>query len=288
MAEHLIPDGALSTVASLEAAAWDEAAAIALTAQIAGRQLRMLQELAEIGMSLARALERGVQEVSEFPREFFLSAPGVSARADPADAFARIARGVRLTLALESRIAADLAAGPAALARRILERRAAAETAALQADDARHAAHGRLGSAARRLAEGDAALAHDEEAERDEDLEPAQIVRRDLAGALRETLTEHEAWAGRLDRPAEEILDRICRDFGLNPDWRRRFGRSELETCRKPWDPGMFTGPKDDPAGADGEDDGDDAAPPPAARPAGRRPATPAPGTDTARQTGPP
>ena len=64
------------------------------------RQMRMLEELAEIGMKLARAVERRVEE-------------SVSADVENGDAglalvFSRISRAVRQTIALESRLDREL------------------------------------------------------------------------------------------------------------------------------------------------------------------------------------
>lgn len=66
----------------------------------AERQLRMLEELAEIGMELARGLGRrvaaeGVEAASD------ASCKAATPDRDPADAFQRLSRAVRLTLALE-------------------------------------------------------------------------------------------------------------------------------------------------------------------------------------------
>jgi len=70
----------------------------------AARRLALLAELAETGMDLARAVHR--QATGE--------AQDGSPPADPALAFSRISRAVRLTLALEARIEADRAAATAA------------------------------------------------------------------------------------------------------------------------------------------------------------------------------
>ena len=71
----------------------------------AQRQMRMLEELAEIGMKLARAVERRIEER--------LSADAEDGDAGLADAglalvFSRISRAVRQTIALESRLDREL------------------------------------------------------------------------------------------------------------------------------------------------------------------------------------
>src|SRR5687767_8630850 len=71
------------------------------------RQLAMLTRLAEIGMEIAEACGREA-----------VAAPGAGEGAaqtperlrDPGLAFARVARAVRMTIALQSRLAKDLAA----------------------------------------------------------------------------------------------------------------------------------------------------------------------------------
>ncbi len=71
----------------------------------------MLRELAELGMDLTRALVRqsaAPPEASEAPETS--PAPRAAPRRDPADAFARLSRAVRLTLALEAKTDDDLAA----------------------------------------------------------------------------------------------------------------------------------------------------------------------------------
>jgi hypothetical protein len=65
-------------------------------------RLGILRELAELGMKLTRALVSQSVEPAE------AATPGP--RRDPADAFARLSRAVRLTLALEARTEDDLAA----------------------------------------------------------------------------------------------------------------------------------------------------------------------------------
>ena len=71
-------------------------------------RLCMLRELAELGMELTRALVREAAAPSQSPEE--PPAPPTVPRRDPADAFARLSRAVRLTLALEAKTDGDLAA----------------------------------------------------------------------------------------------------------------------------------------------------------------------------------
>ena len=64
------------------------------------RQMRMLEELAEIGMKLARAVERRIEES--------LSAAAEDGDGGLALVFSRISRAVRQTIALESRLDREL------------------------------------------------------------------------------------------------------------------------------------------------------------------------------------
>jgi hypothetical protein len=68
----------------------------------AERRLRILEELTEIAMTLARALERqalAAADTVDPPEPAASAAPAF----DPSVAFARISRAIRLTLALEAR-----------------------------------------------------------------------------------------------------------------------------------------------------------------------------------------
>jgi hypothetical protein len=77
----------------------------------AGRRLRMLEELAEIGMDMARALRRQalaqaeLQDIGERAgvTEIAGGVVTLSVKGDLGLAFSRVARAVRLTLAMETR-----------------------------------------------------------------------------------------------------------------------------------------------------------------------------------------
>ena len=75
-----------------------------------GRHMRVLEELTDIGMRLARDVER--QALADKPRRDALPDPALlngagRARTDWALVFARIARAVRQTVALEAKLAAE-------------------------------------------------------------------------------------------------------------------------------------------------------------------------------------
>jgi hypothetical protein len=146
------------------------------------RQLRTLQELAEIGMDLAREVR--VQALAP-------------ALAEPASAdfglmFSRIARAVRQTLALEAKLAED---------------RTKARTEAAQRRLAQARAHG-----------GRRKLRIEHIVERAIEAESDGRAREDLLGDLYERLLDHEEVADFAERPIAEWVTRICRDLGVTPD----------------------------------------------------------------------
>jgi len=161
------------------------------TAQREARHLRMLRELAEIGMDLARAVQRQANDPAP--------AEGDAAPADLTDlglVFSRIGRAVRQTLALEARL---VEVG------RERERDADLFDHHRQANEARRAI--RRKDEARRLVEQ--AI----EAEAGEgDVEQ-------LLADLHERLEDPDDTADFADRPMGVLIARICRDLGVAPDW---------------------------------------------------------------------
>ena len=168
------------------------------------RQLAMLQELAEIGMDLARAVRR---EALAEPKDGD-QAPARSA-ADYDLALSRIARAVRQTLALETRLAADHQADQEAgrhivreSARRLqtqlhrAQRRAQVREIAAEAIDAGIADDCRLEV----LAEMDERLErYDDETRDDLERKPIGALVAEICRALGVdvdwSLWEHEEWA---------------------------------------------------------------------------------------------
>ncbi len=158
------------------------ACACGAAGDLARERLAMLHELAQIGMRLARGVEREAE------------APEASA-GDLVLKFARIARAVRQTLALEARIEGELATraredaaqGAVRLERetraRLVKRKTAIRWAVEQAIEA-EADHHEL--------EG-------------------------LFDHLDERLQDRED-TDFLDRPMGELVARICRDIGVTPD----------------------------------------------------------------------
>jgi hypothetical protein len=145
------------------------------------QQMAALTRLTEIGMEIAESAGRAARLAEA--GELGADAP------DPALTYARAARAVRLTIALQSRLAKDLTALAEA------ETRARGAAAARQRDRI----HRRIERAA--------------ETERPD---AAEVER--LSSDAWERLTEADD-AELLDLPIDEIVARICADLGLSPDW---------------------------------------------------------------------
>ncbi|OYX30721.1 MAG: hypothetical protein B7Y99_11285 [Caulobacterales bacterium 32-69-10] len=138
----------------------------------------MLAELAEIGMEMARAAGRRACALAESDE-----ASGL----DPALSYARAARAVRLTIALQSRLLSDLAALDGA----------ETKARAAEAFKRRDRIHRRVETII--------------EAERADADEAEQ-----LSSDVWERLTDADESAV-LDRPIDEVVAQICQDLGLSP-----------------------------------------------------------------------
>ena len=162
-------------------------------AQRAERRLALLEEMAEIGMRLLRDLPDLVGETDA---------------QRTAEAFARISRAVRLTLALEEktdRFLAELAAGLAPAA----------------GEEAAGGDHPWLNdvfweSQTRRRIEAEARIAEAIDAEVAD-----ETIAKSLYVALDERLADREACLRILDYPFREAVERLCKDLGFAPDWSR-------------------------------------------------------------------
>ena len=181
----------------------------------AERRLRLLEELSEIGMDLARALCREALAAAN-PAESaaaetaadvadLAAAPTATGTRDPANAFARISRAIRLTLALEARTdeaLRDLRAGVAAEAeaQRVVARDRAAAEAQARRKSHRDTVERLVTEAAEREIEDDDSLGA-------------------VMEALEERLEEDEAYWDLDQMPLREAVERLCADLELNPDW---------------------------------------------------------------------
>jgi len=152
------------------------------------RQLAMLQELAEIGMRLARALEAEALAPAEEPRP-----PSPFGGGDLGLMFTRIARAVRQTVALENRVAADRGT-------------AQAQHAAQLASEARTQLSRRKDKLRRIVEQAIEAEAHGSEAEH-------------LLIDLDERLDDTDDDADFADAPVGEQVARLCADLGVTLDW---------------------------------------------------------------------
>ncbi|MDQ2859581.1 MAG: hypothetical protein M3T55_02415 [Pseudomonadota bacterium] len=180
----------------------------------AERRLRLLQELAEIGMELARALrprppeDRAADEAAGGePAPEKGGGTGRRKGREPADAFGPLSRAIRLTLALEARTdeaLRDLKSG-AALARQD-ERAKAAEHAKIAAANDREARQERVRELVMSVAEAES----EDAGEYDQ-----------LYEALEERLEDDEAYVDCGGRPLRETVERLCGDLALSPDWSR-------------------------------------------------------------------
>ncbi|MGA2952918.1 MAG: hypothetical protein ABSD80_11865 [Caulobacteraceae bacterium] len=154
----------------------------------AERRLALLEEMAEIGMRLLRALPAAEDESNQ-----------------PAEAFARISRAVRLTLALEEKTDRFLAELKAGLVRETEE--PACDEVVTSDRDRLLAAKGK-----RKARAFDLLLAVSEsEGENLNDFE-------DLFDAMVERLDVYDAATGFDDPPLEAAIERLCRAMGLTPE----------------------------------------------------------------------
>lgn len=154
------------------------------------RHLRMLERLSEIGMELAEAIGREA-----------LAEPGEGevrrSAGDRGPVFARVARAVRQTVALEARLANDAQTREARLGQ--------AERADRQAETRR--------ARARREAEVRDIVQTVIEAE------TSDCVHSSFRGALDARLDREDDDSDLADLPLGEAVARVCRDLGLDPDW---------------------------------------------------------------------
>jgi len=161
----------------------------------AERRLRLLEELSEIGMELARALKP------------VAGADETIAGKDPAAAFAPLSRAIRLTLALEAKTDEELRDLKAGVVRAREEKRVqAAKRARDAADKASEARVDRVRDLVLNVAEREC-----------EDVDAFD----DVYEALKERLEEDEAYDDCDERPLRETVERLCKDLQLTPDWSR-------------------------------------------------------------------
>jgi hypothetical protein len=163
------------------------------------RQLEVLGELAEAGLRMALAIERQATEAPPQDEAAPKAPPSLEALAR---AYARAARAVRMTVLLQSKVIKDLQFLDTQIA---LDDARVAKTWAMQPPDERLKA--RVERIVERIAEAD------RPGDRD-------AVHR-LVVEAGERLDDDDIYGDLLSRPVGEIVARICRDLGLDPDWTR-------------------------------------------------------------------
>ena len=187
----------------------------------AERRLRDLEELTAIGLDITRVLHRRILANEEAATvstaingeiDVYAKLPALKAsRFDPAAAFASLSRAVRLTVNLE--VQADetlrvLQAGEfGSRETRCAERKRRDGIA----DEERHqAARGKVWDRVTAVI--------DIEAKTD-------VEYGDLMEAIIERLDEDCAYNELGDKPLGEMVERLCDDLGLSPDWRHWTGQ---------------------------------------------------------------
>jgi hypothetical protein len=141
------------------------------------RQIAVLGEIAEIGLSIAREIETQLI-AREMPPE------------KAAIAYGRVARAVRLTIALQARLVAE-----------------ARDPAPGALDEQRQARRAQVNRIVRRVV-----------GENTRDVEIC-VYRW---GQARERLEHDDIYGDLLSRPASEIVAAVCQDLGVAPNWARR------------------------------------------------------------------
>lgn len=159
------------------------------------RQIDVLSELSEMGLEIARGVkQRALEPAEDSPK----------AQADWCQVFARVARAVRVTLALQSKLLKELVN---------IEDARAGRAKLRQADTARERHSAERLRVFERHDQVDTLIGRAIRAEYSD----RERVER-LADAARERLMEEDD-EDLLDRPIGELVERICKDLGLTPDW---------------------------------------------------------------------
>jgi hypothetical protein len=201
--------------ASIAPLAGDGADAPDPSVLLAEEHLRVLAELREIGMEMTRILKRRAEIDLQSAEtlaghaksdEAYLAPPPLPGpMRDPATAFARMSRAVRLTLALEARTAEAIRALRADLPLQRENR----QREMVQAEAAEGAA---AANTARRpeASEAPADLLADDTQDSDE-FKAADVARA-------ERLSEHEARESLAGRPLRKVVESLCADLRLAAD----------------------------------------------------------------------
>lgn len=178
--------------------------------QMAEERLTMVRELAEMGMAVARELTRRLVSPDPFN-------PDPPCRKEPAELLDRISRSVRLTLALESKLAAELKALLAGDAPAEDKRKAEpigplmAGGIVVPAYDGDDLCPDYPSAFRNRIRDN----VHDAINQEIRDVHLAH----EALDHLYERLIEGDRYDAFIHRPLREIVENICADLGLKPDW---------------------------------------------------------------------
>jgi hypothetical protein len=198
----------------------------------AERRLRMLEKLAQLEMDLAEALQRQAIAAANptppaQPDAAAASAPGAAPETagELSAGFARIARSLRLTLALQARAEEQLRALRAGVAAdaeawRFATRKREVDEAAARKRDRRNTVEVLVIEAAEREVEDEEAL-------------------WGVLEALEERLDEDAAYEHLERAPLRETVERLCADLELTPDW--SLWEGEGWTPKAPFSRGRFS-----------------------------------------------
>jgi hypothetical protein len=204
----------------------DEADLPAASVARVEHRLRLLDELAEMAMKLARDVTEQGLAAKAAPAD----APTAAAPLpDTADRFAKLSRAVRLTLDAAGRLEETLRALRAGEATERAARRQEGEARASQARRRRDAA------ARDKVAEQVAMVILSESESEGET--------SDLLDALEERLNDDAIYIDVEDQPLREMVERLCGDLGLAPDWSRWTNAGwpqpprDVFKTREPWSP---------------------------------------------------
>ena len=179
---------------SLVETAEDAALADDWARPLAMRQLQVLGELAEQGLEIGRAIEHQAKAAPP-AEDIDLNALAM--------AHARVARAVRMTIMLQSKLIGELQTSEEGAARKA----ARAAAARQERGDPAYVHKARVEGVVERVAK--AACGEDED----------EIER--LMTEAAERLDDDDIYGEVLSRPMGELVALICRDLGLEPDWPR-------------------------------------------------------------------
>ena len=179
----------------------------------------MLREAAELTLMVMRATARQAVASTEPPETApaaetrSSTEPAAAPRLDPTERLNRLARNLRLTLTLEGKIEAGLRAYRDGA---VAKREAARAKAEADADDPacvvtpfKRVRQGRRGIVRQRLVD-----VIDRES-------PDPDEHEILTDTLDERLLWDPAYADLDDKPLRDIVEHLCADLKLKPDWRR-------------------------------------------------------------------